>query len=269
MLLTLRWVVLGALALLVAPDEYKKDDPLIVAEVGGERVEVDESFGRDVPGTSVYAPQTACKIVSARVRDTLVRQILRRAGRLPPEEEITQSLERHLPDREVLERRFETANREQNDLADALIRSEVDPTRDHEIWQGSVSEYMTYEKWVAYRTQMKGRQPSLAPFPAKVSRADLLTAARGLRPLVLEEKFQAWVQTEWAYENPEKTNSTSTAGGVSGRGVPSPWTESLQLRFWRLELERTPVSIAPAWQCPKIVPTDLLARKPKWPDIPK
>jgi hypothetical protein len=266
MLLMLRWPVLGALVLLVAPGEY---DPRVVAEVGGESVEVDESFGPDVPGTSAYAPQTGCKIVTARVRETLVRQILRRAGRLPSDEEITQSLERQLPSPEVFERRFEMANREQKALADALIRSEVDSTRDYEIWQKSVSEYMSYDKWVAYRTQMKGRQPSLARLPAKVSREGLLAAARGLRPLVVEEKFQAWVQTEWAYENPEKADSSSTASGVSGRGVPSPWTESLQLRFWRLELERTPVTISPAWRCPKIVPMDLLARKPNWPDIGK
>lgn len=269
MLLTLRWLALGTLALLVEPGASKKADPLPVAEVGGERVEADESFGRDVPGTSVYAPQTACKIVTARVRDTLVRQVLRRAGRLPSEGELTQSLERHLPTPEVLERRFETANREQNDLAEALVRSEVDPTRDHEIWQASVSQYMNYEKWVAYRTQMKGRQPSPARLPVKVSRTELLVAARGLRPLVLEERFQSWVQTEWAFENPERADSTSTTGGVCGRGAASQWTESLQLRFWQTELKTTPVTIAPAWRCPQIVPMDLLARTLKWPDISK
>lgn len=263
------WLALAVMASQVLAAPEKAGSSLKIAEVGGERLESEASFGDDIPGTPRYVPDRACRIVTARVREALVRRVLRRIGRLPSEEEISQSLQHHLPAPEEFEKQFGSLNREQNDLEDALLQSEVNPTRDNDIWQALAAKYMSYEKWVEYRTRLRGRHPSAMRLPLKVSRAELLEAARGLRALVVEEVFQLWLQTEWVRANPEEEPSTSTAGSLSGPGVSSSWTESLQLRFWHTELDRTPVIIAPEWKCSKIEPADVIAPKAQWPDISK
>lgn len=239
----------------------------VVATIGDERVASDETFQDNVPSNPRYTPERACKLVVARVREALVRRVLRQVKRLPSDEEISRSLQGHLPSPEALEKHYASLKSTQDALEDALNRSESDPTRDHEIWQTSVSQYMSYEKWVEYRTRLRGQHRGV-PFPAKVSSAELLESARGLRGLVVEESFQRWLQADWARQNPGEA-----APAEEGR-VPTPddgrsSSASLQLRFWRLELIATAVTILPEWHCSQVQPADLIAPQVQWPEVSK
>lgn len=247
---------LGMSALSLSANAQEVD---VVGTVHGQDVTADSKALELAEG---YAG-VPCRIVRSKIREALVQHVLVREGLVPSEEEVTQTLERHLPGREALERHLREAQRQQTALREALLRSEVDPTRDREIWQQLAAEFMTYEGWVRYRTRMKG-QPEPTPLPARMSREDWLKATHGLRSMVFEEVFQRWVTGTWARENGLGAGSN---GGTEGEGLLSaPWDEEWQLRFWTMELARTPVTIAGRFRCDQLKAADLISRQISWPD---
>lgn len=247
---------LGMFALSLSADAQEVD---VVGTVRGQDVTVD-SQALELAERYAGVP---CKIVRSKIREALVQNVLVREGLAPSEEELIQTLERHLPGRTAIERELRDAQRQQTALREALLQSEVDPTRDHEIWQQLAAEFMNYEGWVRYRTRMKD-QPEPTPLPSRMSREDWLKATHGLRPMVLEELFQRWVTGTWARENGLGAGSN---GGTEAEGLrAAPWDEEWQLRFWTMELVRTPVTIAGRFRCDQLNAADLISRQMSWPD---